>query len=222
MYKTKNLSDSKIEIQFEISKEEFEKFWDQAEKNIARDLNIKGFRQGNVPQEVARQYINENDVLNEASKLAIYDNIGKAVEKEDLEIIHTPEIQVTKIAKSNPFEFKAICEIIPKFELKNYKKIKIKRQKIKIDDAEIEKTLNELQNMRAEMKKIEKPAKFNDVVNIDYKISIGGKIIENGEGKNAEFILGQGKFIEGLEKNIENMNADEEKKLALTIPENYY
>jgi len=222
MYFLKHLSNSKIEIKFEIPKEEFEKIWNQAEKNIAKTLNIKGFRQGNVPKEIAKQYINENDILNEAAKLTIYDNLNKTVEKENLEIIHTPEIQIIKIAKSNPFEFKVVCDIVPKFELTNYKKIKIKKQEINISDLEINSTLNELQNMRAKVRKIERPAKFNDIVNIDYKISIDGKIIKNGEGKNAEFILGQGQLIEGLEKNIENMNVNEEKKFTLTIPNSFY
>ena len=52
----KNLPDSEIEIEGEISAEEFVAYRPQAIKNLGKDIEMPGFRKGNVPEKVAGNF----------------------------------------------------------------------------------------------------------------------------------------------------------------------
>ncbi len=222
MYKIKRISNNRIELGFEIPKEEFNKFYSLAEKKLAKNIELNGFRKGTVPVEMARPYLNQQTILNEAAKLTIYKNFYEAIQKEKLEPVEMPEIQILKIAPNNPFEFKIISDVIPDFKLCDYKKIKIKKQTIEVSHSEIEEILKDIAEKRARIQPVDRPAQINDLVNIDFKLTIDNQPLKGNEGKNLNFILGKGGFIEGIEENIKGMKKNEKKIFNLTIPNNYF
>lgn len=106
-------------------------------------------------------------------------------------------------------------------KLSNYKGLKIKKNKLEIKEEEIKKALDYLQNSRAKVITVNRPAKQNDLIEIDFEVRQGGVKIENGESKNHPLILGEQRFLPGFEKEIEGMKAGEEKEFSLKAPENW-
>src|SRR4030042_6713822 len=103
-------------------------------------------------------------------------------------------------------------------DLAKYKGLQIKRNAIKVSEEEIEKTLEHLQNSRAKIITVNKPAKSGNRIEIDFEIRLGEVKIENGISKNHPLILGKGRFVPGFEKELEGMSAGQEKEFFLKIP----
>jgi len=106
-------------------------------------------------------------------------------------------------------------------KLKDYKGIKIKKNKLEVSKDEIKKALEHLQNSRAKTITVNRPAKQGDSIEIDFEVKQGNVKIEGGESKNHPLILGQGKFLPGFEKEMEEMKANEVKEFSLKAPDDW-
>lgn len=100
-------------------------------------------------------------------------------------------------------------------KLGEYKGLKVKKNRIKVEKREVKKALDYLQNSRAKIITVNRPAKKGDRVEIDFEVRQGGAKVENGESKNHPLILGQGHFIAGFEEKLEGMQAGEGKEISL-------
>ncbi|MEA3452780.1 MAG: trigger factor, partial [Patescibacteria group bacterium] len=130
--------------------EEFKKFIDQAEEEMCKNFEKKGFRKGQVPKEIVIKDIGQDKILGEAAQLAVQGYYIQAIKEKDLEPLGLPEIEILKLALNNPLEFKATIFVLPEIKLPDYKKIskQVKKQKIVIEDKEIETALKQVQEMK--------------------------------------------------------------------------
>jgi len=164
----KKLSNSQIELKISIPAEEFKTFIEKAILNLGKDLEIKGFRKGKTPKEIVEKEIGQEKILKTAAEEAIQENYSKAISENKIETLTQPEIEILKLAKGNPFEFKAKTWLIPEVKLPDYKKIvsQIEKREIKVTEEEIEKLrqekeLREKERLRQEI--LEKIAKNSEV-----------------------------------------------------------
>lgn len=209
--KINNLPDSNIEIEFQLSPEEFEKFEKEALFEIGKDFEVDGFRKGKVPEKIILEHLGEEKIMSEAINIAIQKSFSEAISNYNLEIISKPEASIIKIAKGNPFQFKIKACVIPKINLPDYKEIakKVEKKKITVEKNEIEESLKWVQKSRAILSPKDSPAEKGDFVEIEYSISKTEKYKDG-------FVLGQGSFMDGFEEALLGMSNGEEKKEVKT------
>ena len=106
-------------------------------------------------------------------------------------------------------------------KLGKYKGLKVKKNKLEVKEEEIKKTLDYLQNSRAKIITVNRPAKKGDRIEIDFEVKQGNVKIENGESKNHPLILGQGHFLPGFEKELEGIKEGQEKNFSLKVPDDW-
>lgn len=161
------ISPSQVELSCEIPFDEFEKFIQKAILDLGKDLAVAGFRKGNAPKEIIEKEIGQEKILLAAADQAIQDAYFQAIQENKLEVISSPQVDILKLAKDNPFEFRAKVYILPEFELPNYEQIlsKIEKKEVEVTKEEIEKVRKEKikwekERLRQEMlEKIAKEAK---------------------------------------------------------------
>lgn len=103
-------------------------------------------------------------------------------------------------------------------ELAGYKGIKVKKNEAKVEKKEVENSLDYLKKSRAKTITVNKPAEKGNRVEVDFEVRHGGVKIENGTSKNHPLILGEGRFLPGFEKELEEMSAGEEKDFSIKVP----
>ena len=106
-------------------------------------------------------------------------------------------------------------------QLADYKGIKVKKNELKVEKAEIDNSLEYLRKSRAKIITVNKFAEKGNRVEIDFEVRHGGVKIENGTSKNHPLILGEGKFLPGFEKELEGMLTGEEKIFSLKAPKDW-
>ncbi len=214
----KKLEKSQIEIEFELTPEEFAKHFDAALLHLKSHVKMDGFRKGHVPANMVEEKVGKENVLMEAGDLAVKASYPKFVKEQNLEPIGEPEVQIKKIAKGSPLEFTVKVAVLPEIELPDYKEIagKIKVGDVAVTDKEIEETLTYLQKSRAKFTTENRPAAPKDFVEIKYST------LELNKGKEIKdrFILSEGGFLQDFENNVIGMRAGEEKEFKAKFPDN--
>lgn len=155
--KIKKLDKSEVEILGVLEVSEFEKYEQKALEKMGERLELQGFRKGKAPIAIVKENVQEMELLQEMAEIALMDNYIKILEENKIDAIGHPQISITKIGKGSDLEFKIITAILPEVKLPDYKKIASKENKkeitdeeVKVDEAEVEKTILELRKMRAE------------------------------------------------------------------------
>src|SRR3989344_913311 len=119
----KNLGKSQMEIEFELTAEEFGKHAEHALLHLKEHVKIDGFRQGNAPLKMVEEKIGKENLLMEAGDHAVNHVYSDYVRENNLEPIGQPEVSIIKIAQGSPFVFKAKITVLPEIKLPDYKEI---------------------------------------------------------------------------------------------------
>jgi len=219
----KNLDKSQIELLVELSLEEFKPYIEKGAKEVSKETKIEGFRPGNVPYDVLKQKIGEMTILEQAVRLAINKTIDQVIEENVKEQpIGQPEITITKITPDNPVEYKIVLSVLPKITLGKYKELKIKKEPVKIEGEEIEKTLAQLLEMRAKEVISDQPAKGVDKVMINLAMFLDKVPVEGGQSQDTTIIIGKGYVVPGFDKQLLGVKKGDKKEFSLPFPKDHF
>lgn len=120
---TKKLERSEFEIEAEINADVFERFFEDALKNLVKTAEIPGFRAGKAPEQVVIKNFGEMSILERAARDALDEIYPEIIGDIGIRAIGLPTIAVTKIARGNPLGFRARTAIMPEVTIGDYKKI---------------------------------------------------------------------------------------------------
>lgn len=218
----KDLEKSQKEISVTVPAADMEKYVEKATEEIGKSIEADGFRKGKVPKDIVRQKVGDGKIYEEAAHMAIEENYIEIL-KSNSEIfaLGQPRAEITKMAPGNDLEFKMTISVMPKVELGDYKKVTGKKKVKEVEEADIEKQVDELQKRRSAFITKDEPAAKDDRVEIDFEVRVGGVKIEGGESKNHPLVVGEGKFIPGFEDKLVGMKKDDVKEFELQFPEDY-
>lgn len=221
-FKKKQVSPSKIELSVTVSAEEMEKYMEQAVKTISKEIKVEGFRKGHVPRNVVEQRVGQGSVFQEATNIALPKTYAKIVLDEKIEAVGNPDIDVKKAAYGNPFEYVATVYVIPEFKLPDFSKITVKKTEVKVEKKEVEDAISEMQKQRATTNPVDRAAKKDDLVLVDFDVLQDNVPIENGKSKDHPVVIGEGKFIPGFEDKLVGKKKGDKDEFELEFPKEYH
>ena len=218
---TKNANEVKLKITIEAEK------FDQAIKKVyfknAKYFNIPGFRKGKAPIQIVERYYGKEIFYEDAFNEIAGEALEEAVEKNKLEIVSRPDIEVIQIEKGKDLVFEAIMQTKPEAELGKYKGIEIEKIEYNVTDEDIEHELKHMQEHNSRIITIEdRPVEKGDIATIDFEGFVDGEAFEGGKAEGHELEIGSNTFIPGFEDQIIGMNIDEEKEIEVKFPEEYF
>lgn len=149
----KKLPGSKIELEVELDKNEFLPYYKRVDEQAIANVQIKGFRPGMAPRELAEQAVDKEKIFNEAVQNAVRWSLDEISKDHEWTFIDTPQIEIED-TKDLGLIYKANLTIFPEIKLGNYKKIAKKvlseRKPTAVDAKEIEQTLDWIRHSRKE------------------------------------------------------------------------
>lgn len=218
---SKKLSDTRIEITVTLDKKDLAAAEKKALKKLAAEVRVEGFRKGKAPADVAKKFIPENDLNAETIDIAVRTTAFPAFQECEKMPLVAPNINVTKYVPGEMAEYTAVADIVPEIKLGDYKKLKVKKEKAEIKEAQIKEILENLANSFAEKKPVKRAAKLSDEVIIDFVGKKGGKAFDGGSAKDYKLTLGSKTFIPGFEEGIVGHEPGDKFDLNLTFPKDY-
>lgn len=147
---TEAKKDLTVEIPAEQVKTEFEK----TSNEIARYAKIPGFRPGKAPIKIVKQKF-AHEIKDEVRKQLMQKALYHAVSENHLHIIGYPKIEDVQLNDGEPFTLKALIEIVPNFDLKEYKGIPLTKKVRKVTDEDVNEYLEMVRDSQAEFVPVE-------------------------------------------------------------------
>ncbi|MBR3970647.1 MAG: trigger factor, partial [Ruminococcus sp.] len=145
-----------------------------------------------------------------------------AIAQENLNLVDSPNVEVTSIDKENGVEIKVICVTKPEIEISDYKGIKAAKNVNAVTDADVDKQIDIIRKKNARVVSVEdRAAQIGDEVIIDFEGFFGDEAFDGGKGENHPLLLGSGQFIPGFEDQIAGHNVGDEFDVVVTFPEDY-
>jgi trigger factor len=215
----RNLEPTKVKLTVTVDPEEFDPYLDDARKEIAKQVNVPGFRKGHVPGKIIDQRIGFASVAGEAVNAAVPDLYSKALEEKKIRPMAQPELDVQEVPASaqdeTKLKFIATVERRPDIELPELEGLELEVAKPEITDEDIDKRLEALRQRFGTLVGVDRPAAKGDYANIDLEATIDGEVVDSQEGVSYE--LGSNTMLDGLDEALDGLSAGEETTFEGTL-----
>lgn len=191
-------------------------------KEYRRKAVQPGFRKGKVPADVIRR-LYWGDVTADVARGLIGESFETALGNAALEPVSEPQFEIVKLEEGQPFTYVATFEVRPRFEPAGYAGIEVAGESVEVRDEEIERTLEEIRQSHATVRKVEEPRglREGDVAVIVFEGTAGGAPLPGGSGKDFPLLLGGGGFPPGFEDNLIGARAGETREFTLRLPDEF-
>ena len=224
----KKLSESRVEMSVVLPWEEWQGEIEHAMEGMAKSVKLPGFRPGKAPKKMMEQRFGKQAIMLEAAEHVVSHSYAKALEQEKVDAIGQPEVKLGKIEEGQEFTYTVVTAVLPEVQLSAWrdavKKVNttFKKNTVVVEDKDIMAELERLATMRAKLVTVNRPAKLEDSVLVDFTVKQNGVVIEGGKSEKHPLVLGKGVFIPGFEEELVGMKEHDEKTFELTFPGEYH
>ena len=202
-----------------FNKKEFDNAIDKAFEKKQKDIKLDGFRKGKVPKDVYFKKNGKESLYMDALNVLLPEAYDKAL--KDYKPIIDPKVDIKSIDE-NGVEFEFTITTMPEVNIKKYKGLNVKKDKVKVTKEEIEHEIGHLLERFVEFEVKDGEVEEGDIAVIDFEGFKDGKAFEGGKAENYELEIGSGSFIPGFEEQVIGMKCEEEKDIKVTFPEDYH
>jgi trigger factor len=175
--------------------------------NAQSQINLKGFRPGKVPKSFLEKRYGEQ-IRKEIKQHLVNQAFRSAVEKHALRPVLSPRIDLTKLEldPTKDLSFDLDFEVVPPFEVGEYKGIEVKAPVIAVSDEIVEREIEGVRKRMAKQLSLkEGEAQKDDYLRAKLTIKVDGNVVKSvddavidthgdtidsipAEGKTADFV----------------------------------
>lgn len=204
-------------------------------KNIARErshvieylkstADIKGFRKWTAPESVIVKKYWEEQINHMVIDHAIDHLYQDAIKKE--KAVPVAQAEIVEVISESPLKFKVHVEILPEAKITDkYKKIKLKKTVIEVNDKEVEGALSDIQTR---FTKFEEASTTDSVENWD-RVTIDttwydkdDKVLESTSMQDYPLTIGSKLLVPWFEEGLIGKKSWDEVTLDITFPKDYH
>ncbi|MBT3433313.1 MAG: trigger factor [Nitrospinaceae bacterium] len=206
-------------LEVAIPRDEVVKEVNRTYSRLAGQVKIKGFRKGKVPRRILEQYYGE-EVQAEVVNRVISSSCVELLEEKGMSPVGEPNVtDINNEDESSDLTYKAIVEVIPPYELGEYKGIEIEVPKTAVTEDMIQEQVDRFLMQAATYEDVERGAQEDDYVTFDIEGFDGETLVPDTKRENETLLLGGGRNEKELEDTILGMKAGEEQDFEVDVPE---
>lgn len=211
------LSPTRVKITVEVPFADFKPSMDRAYAEVAKSVNIPGFRRGKVPPVVIDQRFGRGVIIQEAFNNSWQDFYGAAVTENRLSPLAQPEVEVTKLEDGDLIEFTAEVDVRPDFDLPDFSTLRAQVDALDVPDSLIDSQIEVLRSRFGSRETVERPAADGDIVTVNLVASRDGEPLADGTADDVEYTIGSGQMLDGLDEAVIGLSAGESATFSSTL-----
>ncbi|MDO4669358.1 MAG: trigger factor, partial [Butyricicoccus pullicaecorum] len=209
-------------LTIEISAAELEAAKDQAFKKNGKKITVPGFRKGKAPRKVIEGLYGDGVFFEDALNICYPKAYDEALEKSGIKAVAPADVELSEMTESGAVVIVCKVPVEPEVTLGDYKGISVEKEEAKVLVADVKAEIDRMAQRLARTETVERAAKKNDTVVIDFEGFVDGVAFEGGKGENYDLKLGSGTFIPGFEDQLIGTKAGQEKDVVVTFPTEYH
>lgn len=138
----------------------------KAARKIASDYRIPGFRKGKAPYHIIVQQIGLPALYNEFVETLGQTVYQEALTQEGLEPYARASLEDVKL---EPLIYTLAMPLDPHIDLGDYRALRVEEDPIAIDEADVEKQLDEYRDQQAGWVDVDRPSEYGDMLSINVR-----------------------------------------------------
>ena len=164
-------------LKFEIPKETIEEEWQKQLKEVSRMANLPGFRKGKAPRKLLEKNYGDK-IVEEVKRAIVSSSYQETIEKNKLSPVGDPDVGDIDLELGKPLKFEITLEVLPTFELGEYKGMQLKRKPVSVTDEDIDNALETISRQKAQLTVVKKgKVKDEDFIICDCEVGVNGEVV---------------------------------------------
>jgi trigger factor len=213
---------SSVSVRVELPPEKLDGAIAEAVRHLSQRTKIHGFRPGKAPRAMVERVVGPDAVLEEAMDHLVQRAYRDALVEHRILPLAQADVKVEQGEEGKPVIFTATVPVRPDVQLGDYRGFNFGPEIETIDDAKVQKVIDELRDQNATLAPVEdRGAKNGDYAVIGYTGTRDGVAFEGGSAERMPLILGDERLIPGFEAEIVGLKPGETKGFEITFPDDY-
>jgi trigger factor len=213
---------SSILLEIEVPSERLDRALREATQRLSRRTRVAGFRPGKAPRPILERVLGPTAVLDEAVEQLVQVAYRDAVIEQGIVPLTNADVEVVEAAEGKPLRFNATVQVRPDVELGDYSNFNFAPEIEEVDEAKVDKVVDELRDQNATLAAVEdRAARNGDWAIIGFAGTKDGVPFDGGTSDRMPLILGEDRLIPGFEANIVGLKPGEFTDFDITFPEDY-
>lgn len=207
-----------IEIPTEVVRQEL----DRVTEEFRRVARIPGFRPGHARASLIRQHF-RNDIRKEVIQSLVPKFFDTAIKEQNLSVVGQPRFEDLKFEDEQPLTCRATFEVLPDFELKDYRGLEVEEEAASVSEEAVQRALDEVRERAATFEDVsDRPAADEDFVYVRYQ----GRNVEDTksepvESREAVVHVGAKGTVAAFTENLRGARPGEVREFEATYPDDF-
>ncbi|MGQ9622871.1 MAG: trigger factor [Candidatus Caldatribacteriaceae bacterium] len=190
-----------LEFEVEVEKERVDEVLEEVYRDFNQRVAVPGFRKGRTPRAILRARLGKEVVLDELVHRLVPKIVTEVLEKEDMEIVDEPDVEVLHVEEGEPLRFRFRVVENPSVVLARPEEIEVCRYRLEIRESDVDESVEDFRRRLGEWREKEGP------------IGPGDMVIVEMEGK--KFSLVAGYDSRPVNSGIIGMKRGEKRRVSL-------
>ena len=147
-------NDNQVTLDIEESYSSLAPHMEKAFKEVSNEIKVPGFRQGKIPTDVIKKYINEEAVMDRALQSLISEIYPRIITESNIRPVDYPNVEVKQLKQGQPILISIKVDVYPEIKLGNYKGLQVKRKSAAVESKEVDGTIDFIKKNYADQNKI--------------------------------------------------------------------
>ncbi|HNV87285.1 MAG TPA: trigger factor [Candidatus Omnitrophota bacterium] len=205
-------------VKVNVPEEVIAEAYDAVYREISKIAKVPGFRPGKVPPDLVRSHYRD-EAKEEVRKRLVSKTLHEALEEHRLDPIFHPEIREIDFT-DRKLQYSAYVEIRPEVKVGQYLGVKVKKNPVKVEPAEIDRVIDELRKGHATFTPVEgRGLEFGDFFICDLKVFSDGKELESRQDAWIEYQ--EHGLLPEICSALKGCRAGDEKSVDVDFPKDY-
>lgn len=165
-----------------VSRDDINRYFDEAFSELMPNANVPGFRPGRAPRKLVESHFRQ-DVAGRIKGSLLLDSMTQVTETQDFSAISEPDFDfdAVEVPEEGPLTFEFDIEVRPEFDMPKWKGLKLEKPTKEFDKDDIDEHLVTLLERYAVIEPTEEEAKNGDYLVCDFAFEFKGKEISKAE-----------------------------------------
>jgi trigger factor len=213
---------SSVRLEVELPAERLTRAIDEAVRALSRRTRVPGFRPGKAPRPILERVLGTGAVLDEAVERLVQDAYRKALAETDIRPLAHGEVEIVQAEEGKPVVFRATVQVRPEVKLGDYRNFPFSPEVEPVDDAKVDKVIDELLDQNATLAPIEdRGARNGDYAVVAFQGTRDGAAFAGGSAERMPVIIGEDRLIPGFEQHLLGLRVGDSTEFDLTFPDDY-
>ncbi len=214
---------SSVLLEVEVPADRLAREVAESVRRLSRRTRVPGFRPGKAPRAMLERVLGQGVVLEDAVDHLVEVAYREAVAETGTIPLGRASIEVKEAEEGKPLLFTATVPVPPEVQLGDYLSFPFAPEIDVIDDAKVDKVIDELRDQQARLDPVEdRGVRAGDYAVIGFTGTRDGVAFEGGSAERAPVVVGEERFIPGFEDALMGMTVGEAREFDITFPADYH